>query len=70
MPDNDFNDPCVDCSADQSEVDFDKVLRCEKCGKTVCADCAIVRPLRFNILDDILCKECSYSILPSDARHI
>lgn len=59
MSEEDFTDPCVGCGADQSQVDFSEIHRCDRCEGTVCKECAVAKPVKFSIVDEILCPNCS-----------
>jgi hypothetical protein len=54
-----YLDPCVTCGKDQSQVEFASVFHCDQCGGTVCIDCVVVKPVKFDIVDETLCKQCA-----------
>jgi hypothetical protein len=54
----DYTDPCIICGVDQSQVGFESILHCDACSGTLCQDCAIITPVRFDVVDTIKCKNC------------
>lgn len=53
-----FCEPCAGCGKDLATVPVDKLLRCDKCSSATCEDCATIRPVKNDIIDEVLCKIC------------
>jgi hypothetical protein len=53
-----YTEYCANCGLDQSGVDFADIIKCDKCEQIICKDCAILKPIKFSIIDEIVCKKC------------